>query len=558
MAMGIGPSVELDDPDQPADTTDNLRLITRVIIAGLGGLAMWASFDPLGVWPLALVGIQLLVLSSIHARPRSALLAGLVWGLAFFGPLIPWVGEAAGVPVAWVALTALQAMFIAVLAFIISRLTLIPALYRRLWLTWICVAIAFTGIEVLRTEVPWGGFPWGMIAYSQVGSPLATWAPYLSTAGVAFATVVSSLALASLLINLVTKRYVHVGIAVATLGITMVVPSFITLGSDSDRTMRVLWVQGDVPRSQVQQRALTVTQNHAMTTAAAWNSTDGRTSAGDPIDVVLWPESSSDNDARLHQGANELVVETVQTTGVPLIMGTQEYVDGGRYNDVVVWQQNDDMVNATDSYSKSRPVPFGEYIPSRDLFRKITSAVDQVRTDMLPGEGPAVVDVDLPSGISVTMAVPICFEIAVDTVVRDAVNAGGEVLLVGVNNASFGDSAQSMQQLRQLQFRAMEFDRDAIQVSTVGVSAEVAATGRIVDESRKWASDWGVAELSLRDTITPAAKWGGAYRLIALALTGILAGLGIVFADRKAKNGVARDHSDLQRGGVSADPVVQD
>lgn len=63
-------------------------------------------------------------------------------------------------------------------------------------------------------------------------------------------------------------------------------------------------------------------------------------------------------------------------------MGTQEYVDGGRYNDVLVIEPH---VGVTDRYSKQHPVPFGEYVPYRDFFRNFTPTVDLVGTDMLAG-----------------------------------------------------------------------------------------------------------------------------------------------------------------------------
>ena len=43
----------------------------------------------------------------------------------------------------------------------------------------------------------------------------------------------------------------------------------------------------------------------------------------------------------------------------------------------------------TQRYSKTHPVPFGEYIPFRDVVARFFSRLDQVPRDMVPGDTPA-------------------------------------------------------------------------------------------------------------------------------------------------------------------------
>ena len=54
---------------------------------------------------------------------------------------------------------------------------------------------------------------------------------------------------------------------------------------------------------------------------------------------------------------------------------------------------------------------------------------------------------------------------AYDDLVRSAVTTGGEVLIVQTNNASFGWTAESTQQLAMSRLRAVEHGRSTIQVS---------------------------------------------------------------------------------------------
>jgi apolipoprotein N-acyltransferase len=140
------------------------------------------------------------------------------------------------------------------------------------------------------------------------------------------------------------------------------------------------------------------------------------------------------------------------------------------------------------------------------VFRSITSAVDQVSVDMRAGTEPAYVDVDLPNG-KVRIAVPICFEVAVTPTVSEAVDDGAQLIVVPTNNASFGDSSESLQQFDMTRFRAVEQGRTAIQVSTVGVSGIVEPNGVVRETTEPWTADSRVARVGLRSSLTLATRF---------------------------------------------------
>ncbi len=475
---------------------------------------MWASFDPIDMSALALPALILLALATHGRSVWAGFTAGTVWGLAFFLPLISWAWTAVGEPLPWAALSLFQALFIGVTGGLwagLSRVKTIPGALLG--------AVAFAGIEVIRTNWPWGGFPWGMVAYSQVGTPLLRTAPYLSAVGVTALTVFLALLLASALRSLYRgPRLAGMVTSLAVVGVIGLC-LFIPLSVRGYDTLTVGWVQGGPDRGEHDEtRALNVTLRHEAETTKLLADTE--------IDVLLWPESASDRDIRVDEEAAEIVRRVSLGAGVPLLLGTQEYVDEGRYNDYALVVDGE----LVDHYSKSRPVPFGEYIPMREFFAQITDAVDQVSTDMLAGEGPAVLDVPV-AGSSITVAVPICFEIAVDTVVQDAVRAGGDALIVPVNSASFGSSAESEQQLEQTVFRAVEHSRAAVQVSTEGVSGVVMPNGTVIDVSQKQVAASGSATIPLRDTLTPAARFGHIYR--GAAVGGVLLALVWAISSRK-------------------------
>ena len=153
------------EPRGPA-VAASLRLPWALAVALTGGLALTAAFPPIGIWPLAPAGPALLAVALWRRGLRASLLAGLVFGLAFFVPLLSWLLNVAWY--AWLALAVAEAVIFAVLA-VGQRLLL----DLRAWPLavagwWVCA-------EALRSRWPYA-FPWGRLAMSQAGTPAAPWA----------------------------------------------------------------------------------------------------------------------------------------------------------------------------------------------------------------------------------------------------------------------------------------------------------------------------------------------------------------------------------------------
>ena len=115
----------------------------------------------------------------------------------------------------------------------------------------------------------------------------------------------------------------------------------------------------------------------------------------------------------------------------------------------IVW---DPGTGPGERYVKRHPVPFGEYIPLRPLARAVSREVDRVGRDFVGGDRPGRLTVG-----PVTVGDVICFEVAYDGLVRDV--AGADLLVVQTNNATFGRSAETWQQLAMGRLRAVEHGR---------------------------------------------------------------------------------------------------
>ena len=283
-------------------------------------------------------------------------------------------------------------------------------------------------------------------------------------------------------------------------------------------------------------RALEVTGNHAKATKQLAADVGPGS-----LDMVIWPENSADLDPRDYPASATIVDEAAQTVQAPVLVGAVPVVDDIRYNDVLIWNPGDvSGKTAHPYYRKHRPVPFAEYIPSRSLVRRLTTQVDRVGIDMLPGTGPSTLTVPaVTQGRDVTFAMGICFEVAYDDALRTGVEQGGQAIIIPTNNASFLDSGEAAQQLAQGRVQAVVHGRSVIQASTVGYTAIINPRGEVEQVTRPYTQASLVADVPLRSSQTVADRLGTAPGIILLASAGLLVGAGILSRLRSGRKAAA-------------------
>ncbi|WP_432524833.1 apolipoprotein N-acyltransferase [Kineococcus sp. SYSU DK006] len=515
---------------RPADPPPAL-LPLSLLLAVLGGAAAWAAFpgavSTAGWWPGAIVAVALLALATHRVRARRGVLAGLLFGLAFMFPHLSWSGTFVGL-LPWSALTVACALFYAVLG------GLLPRLQRARWrLAPLAVACGWTGIEAARERIPFEGFPWGRLAFSQADAPTLGLAALggspLVTFGVALAGALVAQAVLALL-RLPAPAGAARGVprlrpAVLSLLAAALVTSSGALvprptGAE-DGTRRVAAVQGNTPAEGLEFNAerRAVLDNHARATLAlAQQVADG--SAPQP-DLVLWPENSSDIDPYENADARAVIEQAADAVGVPLLVGAVLQGPGENVSNtglVVTPADGIEGAREDDSrhYVKQRPAPFAEYMPYRSFFRAITDKVDLVPRDFVHGDHVGLLEMG-----GVRVGDVICFEVAFDDTVRDSVRAGAQFLVVQTNNATFGYSDEAVQQLAMSRLRAVESGRAVVQISTVGVSAIITPDGVAHEESTLFTTDVLQGEVVLRSTQTLATRVGALPEL-ALSALGVL------------------------------------
>lgn len=481
-------------------------LPARLAAAVAAGFALDLAFPPAGLWPAATLGVAVLALALRGVRARVGALVGLLCGLAFFLPLLHWSGIYVGA-VPWVALASAEAAFLALFGALAPSLLRLPG--GPLWFAGWWVAV-----EALRARVPFGGFPWGALAFSQDNAPTLGLAALGSVPLVSFVVVLAGALLASALARRSPQRRrssaparwtaALLAVAISLLGALVPRPT-------GGTPVEVAVVQGNVPRLGLDfnaQRAA-VLNDHVQATeklaAAVHAGTEPQPA------LVIWPENSSDVDPFADPAAAAAISQVTDQVGAPVLVGA--VVDGpGKYlsNTAIVWKPG---VGPTQRYVKRHPAPFGEYIPMRSFFRLLSSKVDLVRRDFAAGHGVSALAMG-PAKV----APVICFEVLYDGLVRSAVLAGGDIIAVQTNSATFGRSPESAQQLAVSRLRAVEHGRTVLAASTVGISAIIAPDGTVLARSKIFTQQVLEAKVPLRSELTVADRVGGWSELLLSAL----------------------------------------
>jgi apolipoprotein N-acyltransferase len=526
-----------------APDTQPLPLRWALAVAAAAGLVLWAAFPRLSWWPLAPVALAALALATRGQRPRRAALLGFGFGLAFLVPHLHWSGVYVGL-LPWAALSSLEAGYLAAMS------ALLPAAWRAPFGragTVLTVSGLWVAQEALRDRTPFGGFPWARIAFSQTDGPLLRFAALGGAPLVTGVTAAVGGCLAVAIAVLLDRRIraagsasptpatagrglVRAGAGLAAAVLLGAVGAAIPAPTGADRFAQVAAVQGNVPKAgldfNAQRRA--VLDNHAG--ATWWLARDVTAGRAPQPDVVLWPENSSDIDPLRNGDAYTEISQVTDAVKVPVLIGAvleQPYPKIS--NAGILWLPGS---GPGPQYLKRHPAPFAEYIPFRSFFRHFSDKVDLVSRDFAAGQQVGV----LPAGPT-RLGDIICFEVAYDDLVRDTVTAGADLLVVQTNNATFGYTDESVQQLAMSRLRAVETGRAVVHISTVGVSALIMPDGRTVQRSGHYTQQVLTGRLPLRTEQTVATRLGVLPEL-ALAAVGLL--LAVVGGRAGRRSGAGR------------------
>ena len=495
----------------------------RLLLAAAAGIGAAVSFEPYRFVYLLPVAVAFFTFTCFGAGLRRGFLLGTVFGSAFMLTLLPWL-QVIGVD-AWIALSLFEGLFYGLLGLGTAAVLRLPG-----WPVW--VATLWIGVEALRGVFPFGGFPWGRLAFATVDTPVDGLFAYTGSAGATLAVALVGTVLAWA-VAVVQRTPVRAAAGLAAACLLASAGSIFALNSpasdNGQNTVTVASVQGDVPGEGMdafaERRA--VLNNHvAATKGLAADVSAGNTTLPD---FVIWPENSTDIDPFVDPTVFADIQASVDAIGVPVLVGAM--VDGNEPGEVlnqgIVWHP---VTGPGERYSKTHPVPFGEYIPFRDQLAKIFTRLDQIPRDMVPGTEPGLLDM-----AGTRIGDVICFEVAYDELFRDLVDGGAEMIVVQTNNATYMGTGQIDQQFAIARLRAIETNRFVVVAATNGVSGMVDAQGEVVARAPVRTQAVLIQSAPLHRGVTAGIRFGVWIEVLltAVAAVSVLSGLAVNYRRRR-------------------------
>ena len=226
-----------------------------------------------------------------------------------------------------------------------------------------------------------------------------------------------------------------------------------------------------------------------------------RTLAGRKVGLVVWPESSFDNDPLTTASLAGPLLQSIRATGASFVVGASVDAPGPRFRNESLFIRPDGALAAR--YVKMHLVPFGEYVPGRRFLVSWIHELDKVPADGVAGRSPTVFS--LSQGKFGTV---ICYETAYPELVGSFVARGARMIVVSTNNASYRRTAASAQMVAISQLRAAEQRMWVAQSALTGISAVIGPTGQVVEHTKLFDTQVLTATIRFATTRTVYGRFG--------------------------------------------------
>jgi apolipoprotein N-acyltransferase len=445
-----------------------LRILLLVASGALGALA----FPKTGWAPLAWIWLVPALASAATRPPRAALADGWLAGTVFYVVLLRWLDHtflhysAIPWPVTWLPIVALAAycglyvgLVAGVTAWLRGRLGAggALALAPLLWVVG----------EWLRGHLM-GGFPWGLLGYSQQAQlPVIQIAELGGVYAVSLLIMSVNAALAALLVLGPRRGWPGAAAAgvllAAALGFGL--QALAKEGAAGGGSVEIAVIQPSIEQTIKWDRA-----RHAQILDIYEQLT--REAARSKPAAVLWPETATTIYLRGDPALLERLRRLSEDVGAPLLVGSIDRREGprGQFLNSAFFLTGQGI---TAKYDKIHLVPFGEYVPLAGLLGFIKGWAEFISEF---GEGSTETIVPLPGAPFGTV---ICYEVIFPELFRGFVVRGASFMANITNDAWFGETSGPWQHLGMLPLRAVEHRVAIARAANTGVSAFVEPSGRI-------------------------------------------------------------------------------
>lgn len=447
---------------------------------GLGGAL--AFLQAPYSWPAILVFLLFIPFISFNRNQKNSLhfVLGLALGFGYFAAHLSWlivVGTDA-----WLGLA-----FFCSIWWGFANLFANLKFDSKYWKYWF--ASSWSVFEIIRDHIPWGGFGWGQLGLLWIDSPISGLYASLGQIGMTWLTYFLIATFYKQIIRnntlkLSSKVTRSISSSIALVLLANLSINWQPVSTDEKDSITVAGIQGGVEHYGIGAGSdpYAILNRHIAQTLT--NKTQVNAS-----DLVIWPESSVDKDPNSDALTMEKLLKLDSEIIPPVLVGTTIYDENNFKSNS---SQILDAGGLKTVYEKRHLVPFGEFLPLRNLIENYTDRASLLAHDFKPGSHPGILEIR-----DLQLAVLICFEVADESLALENIETKSAII-IPTNNATYQNLGQTEQQAVYSRIRAIETGRKVLSIATSGDSVVVSPTGLV--EQRIKQNEIGVIQTEIFKT----------------------------------------------------------
>ncbi|MBA5763410.1 apolipoprotein N-acyltransferase [Vibrio sp. 404] len=449
------------------------RLKRPIGAAFVGALTTFA-FSPYQIWPLAFFSVAALLLLIHGQSAKKSAWIGYAWGLGQFATGISWVHVSidnfGGMPkIASLVLMTLLVGYLAIYSALFTGLLTRFAPNNDRTRFFIVAPALWLVCDWLRGWVM-TGFPWLWLGYSQIDSPLASFAPI---GGVELITLLIVISAAAISYAILHKHWLTLVIPATILatGFGLRNINWVTLNPES--ATKVALVQGNIEQELkwVPSQRWPTIMKYIDLTRQNWDA-----------DIIIWPEAAIPafefeiSSFLANLDSNAKANHSAVITGVVNQDSQRRF-----YNSILSLGETsygDYSYDLEKRYHKHHLLPFGEFVPFEEILRPIAPFFNLPMSSFSRGD---FIQPNIDAN-GKQLAPALCYEIIFGEQVRENITDDTDFILTLSNDAWFGRSIGPLQHMEIARMRALEFGKPVIRSTNNGVTAVTDYKGNITAE----------------------------------------------------------------------------
>jgi apolipoprotein N-acyltransferase len=476
-----------------------------ILLAAFSGFLLIFSFPKFGWGAISWIAFVPLfwALKRALSFPR-ALFLGFVTGVVCYGGLIYWVVYVVvnygylptniGV-MALLLLAGYLSLYIALFAAFVFHFGKKISIYVAAPVLWVC-------FEYLKSAAL-TGFPWENLGYAQYRNIyFIQIADVFGVYGLSFFIMLVNVAVFRVLSERRKKDYVAAGMVLSVTALVHLY-GFLRLEQVEEQMrsaekMEVSLIQGNIDQSikwnpRFQRETLNRYERLSLLNVPAQGS------------LLVWPETAAPFEFQDQGDLQNQIIQLAKKTNCWLLFGSIRYEENpakrSYFNSAYLLSPSGEIKGI---YDKVHLVPYGEYVPLRDVFPFINGFTQSIG-DFHKGTGFVPLAVD-----GKKLGVLICYEAILPEAARDYKRSGADMLVTISNDAWFGKTSAPFQHFSMMVLRAVETRLYLIRAANTGISGIVDPAGRILKQTEIFKEDALKGEIKFIRMETFYSKHGDA------------------------------------------------